>query len=549
MPSSDEAAPVPEEQVKVYTIHVSSRYLDLTRQKLELVRLPHDAPHAHDDEWWEPKSTVDPLVDHWLEENSWREREAEFNASIPQFRTTIRTSSPDSPVRLHFIHSRSAHANAVPLLLIPPFPFTNLSLKHAINAFTTVNDPARDIPFHLVIPSLPGLGFSDPITSNKRMISLIAEMLDTLMRRIGYTHYLATNAAPSPNSVSDIDWRVVNHVVTSYPDSCLGAHFVSPAFKQPTLQNAPLEWFKWKAVMVLSRPVLGYSQDDITAFRHQDKLNRGPVDNPGLRVNKVFEPNTLSYALCDSPTGLLLFILMVLRMLGPKHQLSKREIIEIAELTWLPGPEGTIRLLAHSVTAPDDLKMGPKKPTVGITVFEDNRNQMDDQESGAIFPVPSPYVHTCRGWGRSSYNIVSWQRVPGSPGLLIWERPEVIAAGVRRLAKAIVAKDNRLQESTDPRAALPEQVAVGGDDATPGEISGTTFQTQDMSHFGVAVEKGPLAEQGHFNQDIKTRRRPHTPMFPLMVEPNQLASPDIGEFSPSSSAGSPDTIRPMRRIA
>ncbi|KAG8428651.1 hypothetical protein J3459_002556 [Metarhizium acridum] len=381
------------------------------------------------------------------------------------------------------------------------------------------------------------------------MISLIAEMLDTLMRRIGYIHYLATNAAPSPNSVSDIDWRVINHVATSHPDSCLGVHFVSPAFKQPTLQNAPLEWIKWKTVMVFSKPVLGYSQDDITAFRHQDKPNRGPLDNPGLRVNKVFEPNTLSYALCDSPTGLLLFILMVLRMLGPRHQLSKREIIEMAELTWLPGPEGTIRLLAHSVSATDDLKTGPKKPTVGITVFEDNRNQMDDQESSAAVPVPRPYVHTCRGWGRRSYNIVSWQRVPGSPGLLIWERPEVIAAGVRRLAEAIVAKDDRLRKSTDSGAARSDQVAVGGDEATPGEVSDIPSQTQDMLHFGAAAEKRPIAGQGQFGQDIKARRRPHTPLFPLMVEPSQDAGPDIDEFSPSSSAGSPDTIRPVRGLA
>ncbi|KHO00296.1 epoxide hydrolase [Metarhizium album ARSEF 1941] len=548
MTVSEDAAPAPEEQVKLYTIHISSRYLNLTRQKLELTRLPHDVPQAHKDEWWEPKSTVEPLVDYWLDKYSWREQEAEFNATIPQFRTAIRTSSSDTPVRLHFIHSRSAHANAVPLLLIPPFPFTNLSLKRAINAFTTVNDPTTDIPFHLVIPSLPGLGFSDPITSNNRMIPLIAEMLNTLMRRIGYEHYLATNAAPSPNSVSDIDWRVINHVATSHSDSCLGVHLVSPPFKAPTLQSTPMEWIKCKAVMAFSKPMLGYSQDDVTAFRQQDKPKRVSVNDAQMSVNKVFEPNTLAYALCDSPTGLLLFILMVLRMLGPRHQLSTREIIEIAELTWLPGAEGTIRLLAHSASTTDDLKTGPRKPTAGITVFEDNKNHVADQEPSAMGPV-STNLYTCRVWGRRAYNIVSWQRVPGSPGLLIWERPEVIAAGVRRLAKSIVSRDDRLQKSTDAGAALLERVVVGGDEASPTGTPGTVLHMQGISHLGVAADGKPTAEHGQVDGDFKARRRPHTPLFPSMGE--LYGDPDLDneDFSQSSSAGSPSTIKPVRSIA
>lgn len=486
-----------------------------------------------------------------LEKYSWREQEAEFNANIPQFRTAIQATSSDSPVRLHFIHSRSTHANAVPLLLIPPFPFTNLSLTHLINLFTTPDDPARDTPFHLVIPSLPGLGFSDPITSNKRMIPLIADMFDSLMQRLGYTHYLATNAAPSPNSISDIDWRVVNHIATLHPDSCLGVHLVSPSFKAPTMQSAPLEWLKWKTASTFSTPMLGYSQQDIVAFRQQPKQKQVPL-MPGVGgVSKVFEPNTLSYALCDSPAGLLLFMLMVLRILGPKHEFSNRDLIQMAELTWLPGPEGTMRLLAHSASNADDLKPGSKRPKVGITAFSGTgaRNEGNGLEPSAALPTSGPDVHTCLAWGRSRYHIVSWQRVPGNAGLLAWERPDVLVDGVRKLTGAIVAHDNRLQESKQPGTALLEQVVVDGDGVAPAETSGTTIQAQETSPLPAPADKKDPAEQGQVGEDAKMQRRPPTPMFPLLGEPSretELAQ-DVGDASQGSSGGSPNTIRPMKK--
>lgn len=409
--------------------------------------------------------------------------------------------------------------------------------------FTTPDNPAEELPFHLVIPSLPGLGFSDAITSNKRMIPLIAEMFDTLMKRLGYSHYLATNTAPSPNSVSDIDWRVANNIATSYPDSCLGVHLVSPPFQPPTLQSAPLEWIKWKTAMTFSSPMLGYSQDDITAFRQQVKRTPVPL-TPGLGVTKVFEPNTLAYALCDSPTGLLLFILMVLRILGPKHEFSNKELIQIAELTWLPGPEGTMRLWAHSASNTEDLRAGSKKPKIGITAFSGEKSQ---RQQGNALPTSSLDVHTCLAWGRSKYDVVSWQRVSGSPGLLVWQRPEVIAAGVRGLAKAIVAKDDRLQEAKEPGTALLEQVVVEGDNLAPAEISGTTIQAQETSPIPTGpVDKRKSGEDEGRGEDGKMQRRPPTPMFPMLGEP----SPDEannGDISQGSSGGSPSTIKPVKR--
>ncbi|KAK2603470.1 hypothetical protein QQS21_004330 [Conoideocrella luteorostrata] len=553
MAVSSEMSPIPEEEVKRYTIHISSKYLNLTKQKLELTRLPHDVPQPQQNEWWEPKSTVEPLVDYWLEQYSWRDQEADFNANIPQFRTAIRTASSGSPVRVHVIHSESTHANAVPLLMIPPFPFTNLSLAHLINVFTTPDNPAENIPFHLVIPSLPGLGFSDAINSNKHMLPLIAEMFDALMKRLGYKYYLATNAAPSPNSLTDIDFRLVNHLALSFPDSCLGVHVVSPPFNQPTWQTAPLEWLKWKTAAWLQTPCLGYTRDDITAFREQAQRQAKKKQQPlipgmGIGMSKVFEPNTLAYALCDSPAGLLLFVVMVLRVLGPNHGFSEAKIIQLAELMWLPGPEGTMRLWAHCSSNFDDLPTSSRKPRVGITAFSGTKSQETQGQRPTVLPASSADVHTCLAWGKSHYNIVSSQRVSGSAGLLAWERPEVIAGGVRGLAKAIIASDSRLQDAKEPGVALLEQVVVGDGQVAPAETSGTTIQG-DASPIPVPAD--PLrSDQVKLaaSEEVRSQRRPQTPIFPRTGESSQEVLRDSTDASQTSSGGSRSTIKPFKNV-
>ncbi|KLU86336.1 epoxide hydrolase [Magnaporthiopsis poae ATCC 64411] len=150
------AALVPEtpavgDEVKPYKIHVSSKYLDLTRQKLELTRLPHENANPRSTNWWEPKPSVEPLIDYWLERFSWRDQEARLN-TLPQFRTSLALPGGDylqagqqpPALRVHFLHFRSPRPGAVPLLLVPPFPFTNLLLAHLAAPLT--DPPASGAP-------------------------------------------------------------------------------------------------------------------------------------------------------------------------------------------------------------------------------------------------------------------------------------------------------------------------------------------------------------------------------------------------------------------
>ncbi|KAL7937258.1 Alpha/Beta hydrolase protein [Trichoderma chlorosporum] len=441
-----------DEEIKEYKIHASSKYLELTRQKLELARLPREVPDANSKAWWDPKPALEPLIDFWLEHFTWREHEREINDSVPQFRISIPASAAGGPSRIHFIHARSRHPNAVPLLLIPPFPFTNLSFRHITDTFTDPNDADTNQAFHLIMPSLPGLGFSDFLPKNVPVVPKTAEMLDILMKRLGYRHYLATNSGSSISPQGGIDWKIITHLAANYSNSCLGVHLVSPPLKAPKALKSPVEWLKLTLAKTLQTSILGYTKEDIAALQRSERERAGtsPTVSPTLESFEIgaYDPNTLAYALCDSPTGLLVFFLAIIRLLGSDKKFTSLELVTMTKLTWLPGPEGTLRLLAdNSLSARDDVELkSSRKPKASITVFLADDAAVQNGSSSATESVSpaSNSSYVCPSWARQHYDVVWTGRVKGKQGLLAWERPQVIADGARNLAKALLAVDKRL---------------------------------------------------------------------------------------------------------
>ncbi|TPX08226.1 uncharacterized protein E0L32_001878 [Thyridium curvatum] len=537
------SAAVAGDEVKPYKIHVSTKYLELTRQKLELTRLPHEASEPKSEDWWEPKPQVEPLIDFWLEKYSWREQEEVLNR-IPQFRTAISIPGSETPLRIHFVHFRSPHKTAVPLLLIPSFPLTNLSFGHLVKPFTDPEDVATTQPFHLVIPSLPGLGFSDAFPNNVPVISATAEMLNTVMTRLSYPHYLATNASAASASPAEIDWRLINYLATRYSSSCVGAHFVSPPLASPRMQEDPWEWTKWSLASLLHTGILGYSDDDFTAL---DRLASTPGASPsgsmrrskatspaafGLNQFGLREPNTLAYALCDSPTGLLLYVMKGLRLLSLEAQFTPEQIINTTQLAWLPGPEYAMRFWASCAEHRWDDEQGAKsrkmgRPKVAITVFLGESASAASPDAGAedapstvASHVPIPGVakehYVCPAWANARYNVAFTQRVPGRAGLLAWERPEVLTAGVRGLARQVLKLDSRLRAVPEPATAPLEQVVVS--------------DPQGREVEPVAADVSGEATEGNRNGEPAAATAPPAEAEPAPQSNNQhLEEPQIGE--------------------
>ncbi|KAK3499850.1 Alpha/Beta hydrolase protein [Neurospora hispaniola] len=561
-PSSDVQV-APDEEVKAYKIHIPTKHLDLTRQKLELTRLPHEGSSSgnRSKDWWEPKPIVEPLIDFWLERYSWREAESTLNSTLPQFRTTITLPNlGNAALRVHFIHARSPHPEAVPLLLVPPFPFTNLSLGHLIkpltdpDAATEDGTSPRQQTFHLVIPSLPGLGLSDALPANIPPIPASATILDTLMRRLGYAQYLVTGSGPGHLSPAAIDFRVVNRLATHHTKSCVGAHLIAPPLKAPTRnEQGTGAWVKWMVAKMLKKEKWGYKGEDWGPWAAGNNGNGRKTTNKEKRkmgLNSLGggdgglaeDPNTLAYALCDSPTGMLVFVLRGLRAMGLDETalsspfFTHEKIITLTNMLWLPGPETAMRYWAHCAAYPEDdgekssaSKLSGKKPKVAITVFtgtgsNGGRSPAAGQDStetttakaaaGAssdALPtlnkqVPlsraqaaarsaEQHTYVCPAWGNSVYDVVFQERVSGhAEGLLAFTRPEIIVAGVKGLAKEVLARDSRLkaaksegshqqQPSKEQQQLQPQQTAaVGGS-------SLTSFPSPPSTEHGPA---GPL---------------------------------------------------------
>lgn len=560
MVDTEEAPPVaPGDEVKPYKIHVSSRYLELTKQKLELTRLPHESTQPPSEDWWEPKPQVEPLIDFWLEKYSWREQEETLNKT-PQFRTSISIPSSETPLRLHFIHVPSPHSHALPLLLIPPFPFSNLALAHLVKPFTEPEDASLDQPFHLVIPALPGLGFSDPFPNNTPVISATVEMLNTLMLRLGYEHYLVSNSGAAQSSPARIDWKLVESLSSGYPSSCLGAHLISPPLCSPKLSEAPLEWAKWTIANVLNAPILGYSKEDLSAHKQaafalaQKKKALTPsefgLNNVGLK-----EPNTLAYAMCDSPTGLLVFALKGLRLLAPRLPFTPQQIITFTNLAWLPGPEYAMRFWAHCATHDDSdvKKEAPNKqatrPRVGITVFLGETETGGEDRSGndaaaaselgdrtvqleAPTKTDAGMGYVCPAWANAHYSVLFSQRARGAPGLLAWERPHVILTGLRGLSAELLKADGRLRASSaDADGTVPMEGVTAPDEAAG-------------DNGGLLPPPRPILEQGDSSRTQVASQPPSSPKGKEL----EMASPSIAAADKDGNLGSPQGLKPEEEL-
>ena len=189
--ASGSQSPEASSTVQPYRMHVSQKYLDLTRQKLELTRLPRDPRNSQQRlDFGVSKSDLEPLIDHWMENYDWRAQESFYNDTLPQYRVPI------NGTRLHFVHKQSHSATAIPLLFVHGWPESFINVSKVIDALSNpIATPPRGDEnvqsFHVVAPSIPGFGFSDPIPEVANNMQATAEVFDALMKGLGYHQYIS----------------------------------------------------------------------------------------------------------------------------------------------------------------------------------------------------------------------------------------------------------------------------------------------------------------------------------------------------------------------
>ncbi|KAL2133642.1 hypothetical protein VTI74DRAFT_1998 [Chaetomium olivicolor] len=328
-------SPVADE-VKPYRIHIPTKHLELTRQKLELTGLPHEPSHPSADTW-APKPLIESLIDYWYDPLSRSQRDEHHPDTAAGSSPTpgapakpVSTPPPPSPSsapqsprpaksprsRIHFIHARSPHQNAIPLLLVPPFPLPNLSLQPLIQPLTfpaaaappdtshNTNEASAQQAFHVVIPSFPGTAFSDPLpafgsslpavdnsdkTTTTNPVSATAAVFDALMTRLGYKTYLASTAAPGWMGAERVDGRVVKQLVGEHHMTCVGGHLISPELTAPTLgRDGVVDWGRWVVARAM-KGGMGYEKGDFEALAVSPRSGVGGSGGgrEGGRMGKV----------------------------------------------------------------------------------------------------------------------------------------------------------------------------------------------------------------------------------------------------------------------
>jgi pimeloyl-ACP methyl ester carboxylesterase len=282
--------------VEPYRIEVPEAELDDLRDRLRRTRWPE---RETVDDWSQgvPLAYLEELCDHWASEYDWRATEVRLNA-LPQFRTEI------DGLGIHFVHVRSEEQDAIPLVMTHGWP-------GSIVEFLKVVEPLRE-DFHLVIPSLPGYGFSDKPEAPGWGVERIADAWAELMARLGYERYGAQGSDWGTSVSSLIGQRDREHV--------LGIHLIPPL-----------------------APPDPATLDDLTDAERAAlaDLRRASELDSGYSKEHATRPQTIGYLLTDSPAGLAAWV--VERFWAwtdcdghPENAVTRDELLDNLMLYWLP---------------------------------------------------------------------------------------------------------------------------------------------------------------------------------------------------------------------
>ena len=366
-----------DEQIHPYRIAIPDEDLADLRDRIARVRWAPE-PIGGDKGYGVPVARVRELAEHWRDRYDWRAAEARLNA-YPQFTTTI------DGTNVHFLHVRSPEPDALPLVLIHGWPG---SVAEYLDVLAPLSDPRRHtldpaIAFDLVVPSIPGFGFSGPTPDTGWGPRRIARAFAVLMQRLGYERYGAAGN----------DWGsfIAPEIGRVAPDRLVGAHvtqaWAPPPDDDPTWveQLSPTDRAAWNA------------------------FQNYVANEAAYGVVQAQQPQTIAHALADSPVGLLGWNAQAMH----EHGLDTDAILTHVTIHWLTGTAGSaIRIYAENAR-----QEPPADPTtVPLAV--------------AQFPGDLPSVRAFAA--HQHRNIVSWNRFDRGGHYAAHDAPDLLVADIRQ---------------------------------------------------------------------------------------------------------------------
>ena len=360
---------------------------------------------------WPERETVDDasqgvqlaklqeLVRYWGTDYDWRKAEAKLNA-FPQFVTTI------DGVDIHFIHVRSRHPNALPLIMTHGWPGSIFELLKTVGPLTdpTAYGGRAGDAFDLVIPSIPGFGFSGKPSGTGWDPDRIARVWAELMQRLGYTRYVAQGG----------DWGapISSAMARQAPAGLLGIHLNYPASVPPEID---------RAIRNGDPAPAGLSAAENAAF---DALKNFSAKGAGYRVIMGTRPQTLGYGLADSPVAFAAFMYDY-NGGEPQRSLTKDEVLDNVTLYWLTNTAASSARIYwendnRSNTSAAVQKTAEISLPVAVTVFP-----------GEIYRAP-------KSWTQRAYrNLVYFNEVDKGGHFAAWEQPQLFSEELRAAFRSL----------------------------------------------------------------------------------------------------------------
>ncbi|HUP60897.1 MAG TPA: epoxide hydrolase [Thermoanaerobaculia bacterium] len=353
--------------IEPFRIRVAAETIDELRARLRSVRWPDGVT----DSGGVPLASMRELARYWAEEFDWFAREASLN-ELPHFRATV------DGQRIHFLHLRAERADALPLLLLHGWPGSFVEFLGVA--------PRLAKSFHVVVPSLPGYGFSDPPREPGMSNRRIAALLASLMSSLGYERF----------AVQGGDWGagIATWLARDGPSRVAALHLnYIPGSYEPFVDGA-------------------LTGEEVAFLRDRDSWSEQSGAYGHLQRTR---PLTLAYALSDSPIGLAAWIVEKFEeWADPRSALSRDELLTNVTIYWITNTIGSsVRLYLESSRTPHRFERG-ERVRVPCAI--------------AHFPHEAPFPP--RAWIERAYDVVRWTEMPRGGHFAAIEEPELLAGDV-----------------------------------------------------------------------------------------------------------------------
>ncbi len=393
------------EEIRPFTVNFPQDQLDDLRRRVAATHWP-DQEQVPDTTQGVQLATMQQLAQHWATNHDWRKAEAQLNA-VPNFITEI------DGLDIHFIHVRSKNDDALPMIVTHGWPGSIIEQLKIVGPLT---DPqahgatAADA-FHLVIPSLPGYGFSGKPSEPGWNPPRIAKAWAALMQRLGYKNYVAQGG----------DWgnAITEQMALQQSPGLLGIHTNMPATVPPEIN----------ASLAAGAPPAGLSPDELNAWQQLDFFNKNGL---GYAIEMNNRPQTL-YALADSPVGLAAWMIdhddrsqkMIARAFaGETEGLSMDDVLDNVTLYWLTNTAvSSARLYwdnAHHPSSTGFFDVRGIEIPVAVTAYPDE-----------IYTAP-------QSWAEKAYpKLIHYNKAPKGGHFAAWEQPDFFVEEMRTSFKPL----------------------------------------------------------------------------------------------------------------